>query len=145
MGFRSRRAKVAHFVERVGLAMAGASGGLFVAAHLTETRIEPLVWPSSILMMMIYGAVGFYLGIDIPPAAGAPDALSHAAYDSTSDTVEMLSAAGTFLATVAAFVAVSGLVIDSDMTVAGMLMVGGTWLLGGAVQIVAGAVARLRA
>jgi len=57
----------------------------------------------------------------------------------------MLSAAGTFLATVAAFVAVSGLVIDSDMTVAGMLMVGGTWLLGGAVQIVAGAVARLRA
>lgn len=145
MGFRSRKAKVAHFVERVGLATAGASGGLFVAAHLAETNIEPLIWPSCILAMMVYGAVGFYLGIDIPPAASAPDTLSHAAHDPTSDTVEILSAAGTFLATVAAFVAVSGLVVDSDMSVVAMLAVGGVWLVGGAIQIVAGTVARLRA
>ena len=145
MGFRSRRTVIAHFVERVGLAMAGASGGLFVAAHLAGTNVEPLIWPSSILVMMVFGATGFYLGVDIPPPASAPDAASRAAYDTTSDIVEVLSAVGTFLATLAAFVAVSSLVLDNDMSMISMLVVGGGWLLGGAIQIVAGTVARLRA
>lgn len=144
MGFRSRRTIAAHFVERVGLAMAGASGGLFVAAHLAGTNVEPLIWPSSIVAMMVFGAIGFYLGIDIPPPASAPDAVSRAAYDTTSDVVEVLSAIGTFLATLAAFVAVSSLVLDDDMSVVGMMVVGGAWLLGGVIQIVAGTVARLR-
>ena len=64
MRFRVR--KSAHFLERIGLAMAGAACGLFVAAHV-GSRIGMLTSQGFIVVMMIAGAIGFYLGIDTPP------------------------------------------------------------------------------
>ena len=58
---------------------------------------------------MLYGAAGFYLGIDLPPVPR--DHYMHLplrhGLGSSWDTVELLSAAGTFLATLVAIVSVS--------------------------------------
>ena len=136
MGIRSRTSRFAHILERVGLAMAGASCGLFVAAHLGRTGIEILTSLAAIFAMTVYGAVGFYLGIDIPP---------HAALAGKTDPAEILSAIGTFLATIAAFISVFIIVADSDPHVAGTMVIGALWLLGVTLQIIAGAIARTRA
>ncbi len=64
---RTRVRKVAHVLERLGLAMAGAASGLFVAA-LVGTSHAALTNQAFLLVMMIGGAVGFYIGIDTPPA-----------------------------------------------------------------------------
>src|SRR4051812_38376099 len=58
---RTRVRSFAHFLERTGLAMAGAASGLFVAAHVGST-ISTLASQAFLLIMMIGGAVGFYLG-----------------------------------------------------------------------------------
>ena len=58
--------RFAHVLERVGLAMAGAACGLFVSAHVGSS-IGFLTTQGFLLIMMIVGAVGFYLGIDTPP------------------------------------------------------------------------------
>src|SRR6202035_5376626 len=98
MRFRVR--KVAHVLERLGLAMAGAACGLFVAAHVGSS-ISVFTSEGFIVMMMISGAVGFYLGIDTPPLAfHAPDGRPSKSGPSRKvDSTEFLSAVGTFLAT----------------------------------------------
>jgi len=63
MRFRVRR--FAHVLERLGLAMAGAASGLFVAA-LVGSSFALLTSQAFLLFMMMGGAVGFYLGIDTP-------------------------------------------------------------------------------
>ncbi len=60
MQFRVR--KTAHILERIGLAMAGAACGLFVATHVGST-IAVFTFQSFLVLMMISGAIGFYLGI----------------------------------------------------------------------------------
>ena len=103
MRFRVR--KVAHVLERIGLAMAGAASGLFVAAHVGSS-IAVLTSQGFIVIMMIGGAIGFYLGIDTPPLAfhGPNGELSKGGSDRKVDTAEFLSAVGTFLATLTGFV-----------------------------------------
>ncbi|THD63237.1 MAG: hypothetical protein E7813_18755 [Bradyrhizobium sp.] len=133
---RSRTSRFAHILERVGLAMAGASCGLFVAAHLGRTGIEILTSLAAIFAMTIYGAVGFYLGIDIPP---------HAALAGRTDPAELFSAIGTFLATIAAFISVFIIVVDGDPALLWTMVIGAFWLLGVTLQIIAGAIARTRA
>jgi hypothetical protein len=66
MQFRVRKA--AHVLERIGLAMAGAACGLFVAIHVGSS-IAALTSQGFLVVMMIGGAIGFYLGIDTPPLA----------------------------------------------------------------------------
>src|ERR1700738_1929231 len=134
---RSRPTKVAHVLERVGLSLAGASGGLFVAAHSVKTGVEALTSPGAIFAMMIFGAVGFYLGIDLPPEASAGDQTnasdtnaSHHGFVARTDWAEFLSAAGTFLAALAAFVAVFSIVADSDSQATPPLVVLGVCLVG---------------
>jgi hypothetical protein len=136
MGIRSRTSRFAHILERIGLALAGASCGLFVAAHLGRTGIEILASLAAVFAMTVYGAIGFYLGIDIPP---------HAALDGKTDSAEILSAIGTFLATVAAFISVCIIVVDSDPHIIWTMVIWAWWLLGVTLQIVAGAIARIRA
>jgi hypothetical protein len=104
---RSRVRKTAHVLERIGLAMAGAASGLFVAAHVGSS-IAVFASEGFIIVMMIGGAVGFYLGIDIPalafhPPYGRP---SKGGSSGKVDSAEFLSALGTFLATLTAFVSV---------------------------------------
>src|SRR6266404_7537644 len=56
---RSRTSRIAHVLERVGLAMMGASRGLFVAVLLAKVGIEVLTFPVVTFAIMIYGAIGF--------------------------------------------------------------------------------------
>src|SRR6516165_10191260 len=58
---RSRVRRFAHLLERLGLAMAGAACGLFVSAHVGSS-ISYLTSQAFLLLMMIAGAVAFYLG-----------------------------------------------------------------------------------
>src|SRR4051794_7688155 len=110
---RTGLSKWAHVLERTGLALTGASCGLFVAAYVARADIDLLGSSGAVLGMMLYGALGFYLGIDLPPAPRdhvmklplRPRLVSRA------DAVELLSAAGTFVAAVVAVVCVSAIVL----------------------------------
>jgi hypothetical protein len=144
MRFRVR--KFSHILERTGLAMIGAASGLLVAAHVGSS-IALLTSQFFLLIMMIGGAVGFYLGIDIPPLAfHAPgQELSSRAPSEKVDSAEFLSAVGTFLAAIAAFASVSVIVSREDPHIIWTMMIMLGWAVGVVMQIAAGAIARLRA
>jgi hypothetical protein len=136
---RSRVSRCAHVLERLGLAMAGAASGLFVAA-LVGSSIGALTSQAFLLVMMIGGAVGFYLGIDTPPLP-----FGDARQAGKIDIAELLSAVGTFLAALSAFVSVGVIVLREDLHIAGTIAILLGWLVGITMQIVAGAIARARA
>lgn len=143
---RSTISRWAHVLERTGLALTGASCGLFVAAHVGRASIDLIGSAAAVLGMMLYGAAGFYLGIDLPPAP--PNHRMHLpmrqGLGSRMDAVELLSAAGTFLAAVAAVVSVSSIVLDETAHVGTAVLISLAWALGATMQIVAGIVARMR-
>jgi hypothetical protein len=142
---QSRVRKTAHILERFGLAMAGAASGLFVAA-LVGTSVAALTTQAFLLLMMLGGAVGFYLGIDTPPrpfhAPGDPPSDGH--WVGKVDTPEFLSAVGTFLAAGTAFACVAVIVLRQEPHIAWTWTIMAGWVLGVTMQIVAGAIARLR-
>jgi hypothetical protein len=144
---RSTISRWAHILERSGLALTGASCGLFVAAHVGRADIDLIGSAAAVLTMMIYGAAGFYLGIDLPPAP--PDHRMHlplrSGLGSRADAVELLSAAGTFLAAVAAVVSVSSIVLDETARPSIAVLISLGWAIGATLQIVAGINARMRA
>jgi hypothetical protein len=142
---RTRVRKVAHVLERLGLAMAGAASGLFVAA-LVGTSHAALTNQAFLLVMMVGGAVGFYLGIDTPPAPfSASNGLpTDGTWVGKIDTPELLSAVGTFLAAFSAFACVGVIVLRHDPHIVWIWMIRAGWMIGVAMQIIAGAIARLR-
>ena len=87
--------------------MAGASSGLFVGVHVGSS-FAALTSQGFLAVMMIGGAIGFYLGIDTPPQTfhGSNAEPSKGGSSGKVDTPEILTAAGTFLATLAAVVSV---------------------------------------
>ena len=137
MRFRVR--KSAHVLERLGLAMAGAASGLFVGV-LVGSNVDALTSQGFLLLMMIGGAVGFYLGIDTPPLRFHP---ANGGVDEI-DTAEFLSAVGTFLATGSAFASVGVIVLRHDPHIAWTSMIMAGWLIGVTMQIIAGAITRIR-
>ena len=143
---RSVISQWAHVLERSGLALTGASCGLFVAAHVGRANIDLIGSAATVLGLMVYGAAGFYLGIDLPRVP--PDHKMHLplrhGLGSTWDTVELLSAAGTFLAAVAAVVSVSSIVMDETAHAATAVVISSGWALGATMQIAAGVIARVR-
>ena len=143
---RSTISRWAHILERTGLALTGASCGLFVAAHVGRANIDLISSATVVLAMMLYGAIGFYLGIDLPPAP--PDHRMHLplrqGLGSRMDAVELLSAAGTFLAAVAAVISVSSIVLDETAHVGTAVVISLGWALGATMQIAAGIIARTR-
>ena len=141
MQFRVRKA--AHVLERLGLAMAGASCGLFVAAHVGSS-IAALTSQGFLVVMMIVGAIGFYLGIDTPPLAFRGPAGEPGGSGGKIDTAEFLSAAGTFLATLTAFVSVGVIVFREDPRFFWTIIIMLGWVVGVIMQIIAGIVARTR-
>jgi hypothetical protein len=141
MPIRSRTSRLAHILERAGLAAAGASCGLFVAAHLVANTTSQLMPTAFVLAMMVAGAIGFYLGIDLPPRESEP---AQPAADAAPDTVELLSAVGTFLAPLAALASVVRIVLDIDPHPAAAVTIGIGWLVGVVMQIIAGITARFR-
>ena len=134
---RLRVRKAAHVLERLGLAMAGAACGLFVSAHVGSS-ISQLTSQGFLLIMMISGAVGFYLGIDTPQLP------FHGDDDPKIDAAEFLSAVGTFLATLTAFFAVGIIILRGEPHLAWTYLIGIGWAVGIAMQIVGGAKARFR-
>jgi len=136
---RSRTSKAAHIIERIGLAMAGGSCGLFVAAHMASSRVEAFGSVALVFGLMILGAIGFYLGIDIPPHSTAGNTTDNS---ERTDPVELFSAIGTFLATLAAFLSVYIIVFDANPSTRSTIILGVCWLVGGIMQIVAGISAR---
>ncbi|BAL73853.1 hypothetical protein [Bradyrhizobium cosmicum] len=134
MRFRVRKA--AHVFERVGLAVAGAACGLFVGAYV-GSAIAVLTTQGFLLLMMVLGFVGFYLGIDTPQLP-FDEAHSHI------DAAELLSSAGTLCATLTAFASVAVIVLrlEPHMVWTWLALIG--WIGGVAMQIVAGAKARMR-
>ncbi len=141
---RSSVRKFAHVLERSGLAMAGAASGLFVAAHVGSI-ISALTSQAFILIMMISGAVGFYQGIDTPPLAfHGPDHQPSRGSIAKIDSAEFLSAMGTFLAALAAFVSVGVIVLREDLHIFWTTAILLGWVVGVTMQIIAGAIARAR-
>ena len=131
--------EVAHVIERSALAMAGAMCGTFVAAQMSKVNVALFGSLGFAVSMVVIGMVGFYLGIDTPrlPAEVAAARLK-------LDPVEWLSAAGTFLAAVAALVSVYGIVLDEVPQRFWEFVFGSWWTLGIAMQIGAGLIARRR-
>lgn len=134
-------------LERIGLALTGASCGLFVAAHVGRADIDLIGSAAAVFAMMIYGAAGFYLGIDLPHAL--PDHNMHLplrhGLGTKADAVELLSAAGTFLTAVAAVVSVSSIVLDETAHATSALLICLAWGVGATLQIAAGVIARRKA
>ena len=125
--------------------MAGAASGLFVGV-LVGSNVAALTSEGFLILMMIFGAVGFYLGIDTPPlpfhpTSGQP---SNDGTDEQIDSAEFLSALGTFLAACSAFASVGVIVLRHDPHLAWTMMIMAGWVVGVAMQITAGAIARLR-
>lgn len=140
---RTRVRKFAHVLERLGLAMAGAASGLFVAA-LVGTSIAALTNQAFLILMMLGGAIGFYLGIDTPPRSFAGSQPANGDWVSQIDTPELLSAVGTFLAAFSAFASVGVIVLRHDPHIAWTWMIMAGWCIGVTMQIVAGTIARRR-
>jgi hypothetical protein len=134
MRFRVR--KSAHVLERIGLALAGAACGLFVGAYVGSTH-PALTTQAFLLVMMLLGMVGFYLGIDAPRLHLHPE-------DEAIDAAEFLSAAGTFLATLTAFISVGIIILHEEPAFHWSMLTLAGWIAGAAMQIVAGAKARTR-
>jgi hypothetical protein len=141
---RSTISRWAHVLERTGLALTGASCGLFVAAHVGRADIDLIASGATVLAMMLYGATGFYLGIDLPPAPPNHRMPLRRGLGSRADAVELLSAAGTFLAAVAAVISVSSIVLDETAPASAALLISFGWAIGTSMQIAAGITSRIR-
>jgi hypothetical protein len=141
---RSTLSRLAHVLERLGLALTGAACGLFVAE--VSGSIDLIGSAEAVLTMMLYGATGFYLGIDLPRVP--PDHRMHLplwhGLGTSADMVELLSAAGTFLTAVAAVVSVSSIVLGETVgaSTAGIICL--SWAIGATMQIAAGVIARIK-
>ena len=142
---RSRVRKFAHVLERIGLAMAGAASGLFVGTHVGSS-IAAFTSLGFIVIMMLAGAIGFYLGIDTPALAfHAPnDEPSRGGSGGKVDAAEFLSAVGTFFAALTAFASVSVIVFREDPHIFWTIMIMLGWVVGVMMQIIAGAITRIR-
>lgn len=137
---RIRLRKYAHVLERTGLAMAGAAAGLFVGAHVGSS-IAALTTQGFLALMMMAGATGFYLGIDTPPL---PFHEPREGARGKVDAAEFLSAVGTFLAALSAFVSVGVIVLREEPRLFWTVAIMAGWVIGVTMQIVAGAIARIR-
>ena len=124
--------------------MAGAASGLFVGAHV-GTSFAALTSEGFLLLMMLGGAVGFYLGIDAPQMSFNTENGNPSDKPAKIDSAEFLSAVGTFLAAFAAFASVGIIIFRHDPHIVWTSLIMAGWVFGISMQTVAGAIARLRA
>jgi hypothetical protein len=142
---RTRVRRFAHVLERIGLAMAGAASGMFVGA-LVGAIVPALTTQGFLLCMMLSGAIGFYLGIDTPPQSfhEADNPHSEQGANSRIDAAELLTAVGTFLATLTGFVSVALIVFVLEPHLVWTVVIMLAWIGGVLMQISAGTIARMR-
>ena len=134
--------KSAHLIERIGLAAIGGSSGLYVAAGLLrrQNELPGSVW--IVLLMMLYGAFSFYVGIDLPRRSAQRSASIQRHVWSPDTVVELLSAVGIFLAAIATFVSVGIIIFDETVSDGLLALTGSSWMFGASLQIAAGIIAR---
>ena len=137
---RSTYSRLAHVLERLGLALIGASCGLFVAG---VSGIDLIGSAQVVLAMMLYGAAGFYLGIDLPQAHHMHLQPPHG-LGISADRLELLTAAGTFLIAVATVVSISNIVLGETMSARTAGIIGLSWVISATMQIAAGVIARIK-
>jgi hypothetical protein len=140
---RSTLSRSAHVVARIGLALTGAACGMFVAE--VSARIDLVGSVEAVLAMMLYGAAGFYLGIDLPQAP--PDRMHlppRHALGTSADMLELLTAVGIFLAAVAAVVSISSIVLGETVEARAAGIICLSWAIGTTMQIAAGVIARIK-
>ena len=143
MVVRLRPGSFSNVLERIGLATAGASCGLFVAAYLAKAGISTVESIGFFSLAMLCGAVGFYLGIDMPRRSLHNLQPEIHGVILEADPVETLSAIGTFAAPVAALISVTHIVLDINPGRSWAMTLGAIWLAGVVLQIAAGVFARL--
>src|SRR5580704_12179525 len=143
---RSTLSRSAHVIARIGLALTGTACGLFVAEVSARSSIDLVGSVEAMLAMMLYGAAGFYLGIDLPQAP--PDHHMHLpprrGLGTSADMLELLTAAGIFLTAVAAVGSISSIVLGEtvEASTAGIICL--SWAIGATMQIAAGVIARIK-
>jgi len=126
----------------LGLSMAGAMCGTFVAAQLSMTNAELFDSAGIIALMVLFGILGFYLGIDLPRLRAAP---TEPLLDRQRiDSIELLPKIGTFLAATAALISVYAFVFDETLRHSFEYMVASWWMIGVVLQIGAGLIGRIR-
>jgi hypothetical protein len=134
--------QIVQVTGRLGLSMAGAMCGTFVAAQLTMTNAELFDSAGFITLMVLVGILGFYLGIDLPrlrASLGEPELGCQGI-----DSIELLSKIGTFLAAIAALISVYAFVFDETLRRSFEYMVASWWMIGVVLQIGAGLIGRIR-
>lgn len=139
---RSSLIKSAHLLERIGLAAVGASGGLYVGATLLRQKAGLFESGWIVLITMLYGALGYYVGIDLSGNGAQRPTSSISEEWNGSEPVEVMSAAGTFGAAIAATLSVSILVLDQNLPNGLIGFVAGCWVVGSSLQVAAGTIAR---
>jgi len=135
-------AQIVQVTGRLGLSMAGAMCGTFVAAQLTMTNAELFDSAGFIALMVLVGILGFYLGIDLPRLRAS---LTEPEIDRQRiDSIELLSKIGTFLAATAVLISVYAFVFDETLRRSFEYMVASWWMIGVVLQIGAGLIGRIR-
>ncbi|CAN7321848.1 hypothetical protein LJR220_002827 [Bradyrhizobium sp. LjRoot220] len=132
--------KSAHLIERIGLAAIGGSSGLYVAAALLRRHNELPLSVGIVLLMMLFGAFSFYVGIDLPRRRRS--ASIQRQRWSPDTVIEILSAVGIFLAAVATFASVGIIILDETVSDGWLALIGVSWMTGSSFQITAGIIAR---
>jgi hypothetical protein len=134
--------QIVQVTGRLGLSMAGAMCGTFVAAQLTMTDAAPFDSAGFVALMVVVGILGFYLSIDAPylrSSTAKPE------FDRPRiGPIELLSRIGTFLAAIAALISVYAFVFDETMQRSFEYMVASWWMVGVVFQIGAGLIGRIR-
>jgi len=142
---RSTLSRSAHVIARIGLALTGTACGLFVA-EVSARSIDLVGSVEAMLAMMLYGAAGFYLGIDLPQAP--PNHHMHLpprrGLGTSADMLELLTAAGIFLTAVAAVVSISSIVLGETVEASTAVIICLSWAIGATMQIAAGVIARIK-
>ena len=134
--------QIVQVTGRLGLSMAGAMCGTFVAALLTMTGATLFDSVGFVALMIVVGILGFYLGIDVPYLRSS---LAKPESDRPRiDPIELLSKIGTFLAAIAALISVYAFVFDEAMRPSVEYMVASWWMVGAVLQIGAGLIGRIR-
>ncbi|MDA9404874.1 hypothetical protein [Bradyrhizobium sp. CCBAU 45389] len=139
---RSSLIKSAHILERIGLAAVGASCGLYVGATLLRQKGGLFESGWIVLLTMLYGAISCYVGIDLSGNVARKPKSSISEEWTGSEPAEIMSAAGTFGAAIAATLSVSILVLDQNLPNGLIGFVAGCWVVGSSLQVAAGTMAR---
>jgi hypothetical protein len=130
----------AQILDRLGLAMIGAASGLFVA---TVSGVDLMDSSEVMLAMMLYGAVGFYLGINLPQPhymnLQPPHGLGVA-----PERLQLLTAFGTFFLAVATVVSIFNIVLGQTVDAHTAEIIFWGWVISATVQIAGGAIVRTK-